>query len=312
MPNPYRGMIASAAGAYGADPGVLMEIARLESGFRPNAVNDWDSNAAAGTPSKGMFQFIQPTFDAYARQAREANPQAWRGVKMDWMNPQAQALATAWAIKNGKGKAWATYQRALKKQGSFKGPVGPPAQPKTVASDSRQSLGLTRTPASKGYLSHLFEGDQATGSVEQQLARSAQRRQELQQQVSAAIPKQQPIQEQGHEAHAVEGGPSDAGEQTYKEILAFAREKFGLKIDGSNQTTGGSHASGSWHYKGRAVDFGDAKNNPEQLRAIAAWAKANRGRIKEFFYDPLGWYIKNGKIIKGSIGGHGDHVHIAM
>lgn len=37
-----------------------------ESGGNPNAINLWDSNAAAGTPSIGLMQVIGPTFDAYA------------------------------------------------------------------------------------------------------------------------------------------------------------------------------------------------------------------------------------------------------
>lgn len=36
-----------------------------ESGGDPNAINNYDSNAAQGTPSKGLMQVIQPTFDAY-------------------------------------------------------------------------------------------------------------------------------------------------------------------------------------------------------------------------------------------------------
>jgi soluble lytic murein transglycosylase-like protein len=36
-----------------------------ESNGNPNAVNNWDSNAARGTPSKGLMQCIQPTFNAY-------------------------------------------------------------------------------------------------------------------------------------------------------------------------------------------------------------------------------------------------------
>lgn len=35
-----------------------------ESSGNPNAINDYDSNAAAGTPSEGLMQVIQPTFDA--------------------------------------------------------------------------------------------------------------------------------------------------------------------------------------------------------------------------------------------------------
>ncbi|WP_037607122.1 lytic transglycosylase domain-containing protein [Streptacidiphilus rugosus] len=40
--------------------------AMTESSGNPSAVNNWDSNAAAGTPSEGLMQVIQPTFDTYA------------------------------------------------------------------------------------------------------------------------------------------------------------------------------------------------------------------------------------------------------
>ncbi|OBH06039.1 transglycosylase [Mycobacterium sp. E1747] len=40
-------------------------VARRESNYNAGAVNDWDSNAAQGTPSKGAWQFIAPTFAAY-------------------------------------------------------------------------------------------------------------------------------------------------------------------------------------------------------------------------------------------------------
>lgn len=35
-----------------------------ESGGNPNAINNWDSNAAKGTPSKGLMQTIDPTFNS--------------------------------------------------------------------------------------------------------------------------------------------------------------------------------------------------------------------------------------------------------
>jgi SLT domain-containing protein len=40
-------------------------VARRESNYNAAAVNDWDSNAARGTPSRGAWQFIAPTFAAY-------------------------------------------------------------------------------------------------------------------------------------------------------------------------------------------------------------------------------------------------------
>ena len=39
--------------------------AKQESGGDPNVVNNWDSNAKAGTPSKGLMQVIEPTFRQY-------------------------------------------------------------------------------------------------------------------------------------------------------------------------------------------------------------------------------------------------------
>ncbi|PKU90765.1 Transglycosylase SLT domain-containing protein [Bifidobacterium pseudolongum subsp. globosum] len=45
-----------------------------ESGGNPNAINNWDSNAAAGIPSQGLMQTIPPTFSAYA------GPYASRGI----------------------------------------------------------------------------------------------------------------------------------------------------------------------------------------------------------------------------------------
>ena len=44
---------------------IAATVAKMESGFNPTIMNNWDSNAAAGHPSAGLMQFIQPTFDAY-------------------------------------------------------------------------------------------------------------------------------------------------------------------------------------------------------------------------------------------------------
>jgi hypothetical protein len=108
-----KAYIKQAASAYGADPDVLTKIAEKESGFKAGAVNDWDSNAKKGTPSKGMFQFIEPTFKSYAAEAKKANPGAWAGLgELNWMDWRQQALACAWAITHGKGSAWATYKAA--------------------------------------------------------------------------------------------------------------------------------------------------------------------------------------------------------
>lgn len=45
----------------------MMRVAKRESNFQAGAVNNWDSNARAGIPSKGMFQMIEPSFRAFAK-----------------------------------------------------------------------------------------------------------------------------------------------------------------------------------------------------------------------------------------------------
>lgn len=42
-----------------------MRVIKRESNGNPKAVNNWDSNARAGHPSKGLVQTITPTFNAY-------------------------------------------------------------------------------------------------------------------------------------------------------------------------------------------------------------------------------------------------------
>ena len=48
----------------GSYNGIYRNVMRESSG-NPMAINNWDSNAAAGTPSKGLLQVIAPTFATY-------------------------------------------------------------------------------------------------------------------------------------------------------------------------------------------------------------------------------------------------------
>ncbi|MEU8033419.1 transglycosylase SLT domain-containing protein [Streptomyces sp. NPDC049099] len=56
--------IMKAKGIPGSYEGLKRNIMR-ESGGNPNAQNNWDVNARQGTPSKGLLQVIDPTFNAY-------------------------------------------------------------------------------------------------------------------------------------------------------------------------------------------------------------------------------------------------------
>ena len=77
--------------------------------------------------------------------------------------------------------------------------------------------------------------------------------------------------------------------------------QLGLHV---NSTTGGQHAPRSYHYQGRAIDFG---GSPASMRQF--YREMSRTNPTELFYDPMGG-IKHGRQI-GAIGGHGNHVHLA-
>lgn len=48
-----------------------MRVIQRESNGNPKAVNNWDSNAMAGIPSKGLVQTIEPTFNAYKHKGHD-------------------------------------------------------------------------------------------------------------------------------------------------------------------------------------------------------------------------------------------------
>lgn len=83
----------------------LMKVAMNESGGNPKAINLWDSNAAAGHPSKGLMQTIDSTFNKYSI----------KGLGDIW-NPIANAvasirymIATYGSIANVPGVKSASY-----------------------------------------------------------------------------------------------------------------------------------------------------------------------------------------------------------
>lgn len=85
--------------------------------------------------------------------------------------------------------------------------------------------------------------------------------------------------------------------------------KMGLRV---TSTTGGKHAATSNHYrhnqadnKGHAIDVAGS-----HAKMAAFYKKYAGSNPKELYYDPLGG-IKRGRQI-GAIGGHGNHVHLAL
>lgn len=82
----------------------MMRRMNQESGFDPNAVNNWDSNARRGTPSKGLMQVIQPTFDAYAMEGFDKNifdPLSNMLASIRYTKATYGSLAAGWNRKGG-------------------------------------------------------------------------------------------------------------------------------------------------------------------------------------------------------------------
>lgn len=86
-------------------PNVLRRM-NQESGGNPNAINLWDSNAKKGTPSIGLMQTIQPTFN------RWAGPFLDRGIR--------DPMANIYAGLNYAVHRYPSLQYAMDKPGGYK------------------------------------------------------------------------------------------------------------------------------------------------------------------------------------------------
>ena len=86
----------------------MMRVAKRESNFQAGAVNDWDVNAKAGTPSKGMFQMIEPSFKAYAKPGHG-----------NILNPTDQAISAMRYIVGKWVPIMGSWRSAFKRAGDY-------------------------------------------------------------------------------------------------------------------------------------------------------------------------------------------------
>ncbi|EMV3137645.1 phage tail tape measure protein [Staphylococcus pseudintermedius] len=77
----------------------MMRVAKRESNYQPNAVNNWDINALSGDPSRGLFQIIGSTFRANAKSGYT-----------NFSNPLHQAISAMRYIVARYG--WGGFKRA--------------------------------------------------------------------------------------------------------------------------------------------------------------------------------------------------------
>lgn len=123
-------------------------------------------------------------------------------------------------------------------------------------------------------------------------------------------------------------------DKTYPTIELAARFYPRYDLFYVTSTTGGAHAKGSYHYTGRAADFGCGVENAAevkaahgtrfgQMNALAAFLDVDYKFITELEHtkplNPLsGWYVKNGVRVNGirvygitDVIAHRTHVHVA-
>lgn len=97
-----------------------------------------------------------------------------------------------------------------------------------------------------------------------------------------------------------------------KATSAVLKKFPGLSV---TSTTGGTHAAGSYHYKGQAVDIG---GDSATMNRAAAWIKGAMGkRLTEGIHNP-NLSIKGGQNVPSSFWGastwanHANHIHLAV
>lgn len=130
----WRAMVAAALKRQGA-PATAANIQHMlnriaiESGGNPKAINLWDSNYRRGTPSKGLVQFIDPTFQA------QRDPSLPNNIWDPWANINA-------AVRRFLFTYHGNFARASRPGGYAKGGVVDARKVPTFDAGGRLAPGL--------------------------------------------------------------------------------------------------------------------------------------------------------------------------
>lgn len=302
--NPIVNTIARVAAAKGVDPVLAVATALHESSLNPQAVGDQGTSFGLYQLHRGgelgsllPQQAYNPATNAavalgtlaqYARGGWYASPGALAAAAQRPANPAAYAQAVDALLPQARallagvaapgGPPTANAGPAVTRQGQREPhPAGINPQLLGLINQTNQSLGLTPLPATL-----LANSGNASAKPQPQ---------------PAAPPVKQPR----------------LGGTTLRFLQHFAAP-YGLTI---TSTTGGRHAKGSYHYRGRAVDLA---GNPASMAALAKSALNHPQDFQEMFYSGPGnpgYYIKNGQAIPlakldpGLVAEHTNHVHLA-
>lgn len=285
----WRQEARGAASRYGIDPDIFARQIGAESNFDPNA------RSSAG--ARGIAQIMPGT------------AKGW-GVNPD--DPRA-ALDAAARNMAGYIDKYGGWKNALVAYNAGPGRVGKPLYSETRGYVDK-ILGGTAEPQGAG----VVAGRGGTSSPSSSALSFVFQGSPFEDMFSHSTDGGETAQiHAGHSdaGPSLIGGPGYSGKGTGAGVESEGG-RFGLRVVSDGQRTGGVHSPGSLHYSDRARDFGDASNDAAKLTAYQGYAFKNPGKFKEFFFDKAhpqhgNFYIKNGKIYKGTFGGHADHIHAA-
>jgi hypothetical protein len=287
--NPIVQAIIAGSRQRGLDPRAVLSVARTEGGLinRPGDIGD-----LAGGGSYGPWQLY----------AQGALPARFRG------NPTA---ADAWAWSPA-GISYALdsiakVARDLQGRQAIEAIVHRFERPADPSGQIAKAQGFYGSSTVGGPVTAQPSAPSPTGFTADALAQSifAQNNELL---GLPSLPILEPLPMPRQPIKGGAPGPPRTRPPAGSSSLSFLKRfvaPFGVTV---TSTTGGKHVKGSYHYKARAVDV---SGSPEQMLAAARAALRDPTQFREVFYDPLGVYVKNGRVYRGAIGGHSDHVHIA-
>lgn len=292
--------------------GLLAQLVRAESSFNPNARSPAGA-AGLGQLMPGTAQAlgVKNVFDPQQNLMGTAK---YLRQQLDSFNGNVRHALAAYnagpgAVRKYNGiPPYKETQDYVDKIMSWWGGPRPAASPATA-----QSMGLVANFGDAPQRKYVSKEDQinineawrtAPGEGAKVLAdKQAKFDNQYEQQLARYQPQQVAI--------------PTAGTNLGNNPFDYLSGRTGIGWTSTDNERPGSHVEGSYHYASTpwgvaGHDAGNASNPDEVLRKTA-WEIRNDPRLLastgEYFYDPLGWYIKNGQIIKGSIGGHGDHAH---
>lgn len=122
---------------------LLLHQMQTESSGNQNAINDWDVNAKNGTPSKGLMQVIDPTFQAYAM----------KGYDKDIYDPLSNIMA---AIRYTTSR-YGSLSKGWKGSGYAKGTTGVLDDQLSIVDELGEELILRANPTT-GRLDYITMG----------------------------------------------------------------------------------------------------------------------------------------------------------